>query len=140
MVHDAEAHAEEDKKAREMVEVRNEADSFVYSIEKLINENQDKIEDAEKQSIEAEIANLKQALESDNVDSIREAKSKLEQASHSFAERIYRESAAQNAEAQQGQQEPQGAETAGESGEAGSGESGEKVYDADYEVVDDDKK
>ncbi|MFW5770248.1 MAG: molecular chaperone DnaK [Spirochaetota bacterium] len=140
MVHDAEAHAEEDKKAREMVEVRNEADSFVYSIEKLINENQDKIEDAEKQSIEAEIANLKQALESDNVDSIREAKSKLEQASHSFAERIYRESAAQNAEAQQGPQGPQGAETEGGTGESGSEESGEKVYDADYEVVDDDKK
>src|SRR6056297_1662883 len=140
MVHDAEAHAEEDKKAREMVEVRNEADSFVYSIEKLINENQDKIEDAEKQSIEAEIANLKQAVESDNVDSIREAKSKLEQASHAFAERIYRESAAQNSEAQQGPQGPEGAETAGEAGEAGSEESGEKVYDADYEVVDDDKK
>ncbi len=139
MVHDAETHAEEDKKARDLVEVRNEADSFVYSIEKLINENQDKIEESEKQAIEAEVANLKQALESDNADTIREAKSKLEQASHSFAERIYRESAAQNAEGQ-GPQGAPGAEEAGESTGAGPEESGEKVYDADYEVVDDDKK
>ncbi len=143
MVNDAETNAEEDKKARELVEVRNEADAFVYSIEKLINENQDKIDDSEKQAIESEIANLKQVLDSDDADAIRQAKSKLEQASHAFAERIYRETASQQQagpEEAQGAQGAQGGPGAEGAGEAGAEESEEKVYDADYEVVDDDKK
>jgi hypothetical protein len=71
-------------------------------------------------------------MESDNVNDIKEAKSKLEQASHKFAERIYRESGAQAAQ----EEEPMGDESGPPPGEEG----GEKVYDADYEVVDDDKK
>jgi molecular chaperone DnaK len=132
MVKDAEEHSEEDKKARELIEARNEADAFIYSLEKLIKENQDKVQDEERKGIDAEIENLKKAMESDNINDIKEAKSKLEQASHKFAERIYRESGAQAAR----EEEPMRDQSGPPPGEEG----GEKVYDADYEVVDDDKK
>lgn len=131
MVKDAEAHAEEDKKTRETIEIRNEADTLIYSLEKMINENKEKIETSEKEQIEAEIANLRKEMESGDAASIREAKTKLEQASHKFAERIYQETAGQ--QAQQSQQE-QGAEE-----DEAPADSEEKVYDADYEVVDDEK-
>jgi molecular chaperone DnaK len=135
MVKDADEHSAEDKKARELIEERNMADSFIYSIEKLIRENADKIEPSEKEKIESEVASLKKALESDNINAIREAKSRLEQASHKFAERIYQQGAQQYS---QGQQDG----SSKESGDANknSSQGGEKVYDADYEVVDDDKK
>ncbi|OHD71302.1 MAG: molecular chaperone DnaK [Spirochaetes bacterium RBG_16_49_21] len=135
MVKDADEHSAEDKKTREIIEERNSADSLIYSLEKLIRENGDKIEPSEKDQIESEIANLKKAMESDNVNTIREAKSKLEQASHKFAERMYQQQAQQY-----GQGQP-GAEKQGDSANKNSGSGGgEKVYDADYEVVDDDKK
>jgi molecular chaperone DnaK len=75
-------------------------------------------------------------MESDNVAAIKEAKGRLEQASHKFAERIYQ----QHAQQQAGAQGQPGAGKEGEDGNKGAAEGGEKVYDADYEVVDDDKK
>jgi len=134
MVRDAEEHSAEDKKTRELIEARNEADSFIYSLEKMLKENADKVEPAEKQAIETEIAALRSAMESDSVSAIKEAKGRLEQASHKFAERMYQQHAQQHA----GQQQP-GADRGTEEGPKG-GPGGEKVYDADYEVVDDDKK
>ncbi|HNW28904.1 MAG TPA: Hsp70 family protein, partial [Spirochaetota bacterium] len=134
MVRDAEEHSAEDKKTRELIEARNEGDSFIYSLEKMLKENADKVEPAEKEKIEAEIAGLRSAMESDNVSAIKEAKGRLEQASHKFAERMYQQHAQQHA----GQQQP-GADQGAEAGPKG-GSGGEKVYDADYEVVDDDKK
>ncbi|HOT45688.1 MAG TPA: molecular chaperone DnaK [Spirochaetota bacterium] len=134
MVRDAEEHSAEDKKTRELIEARNEADSFIYSLEKMLKENADKVEPAEKQAIETEIAALRSAMESDSVSAIKEAKGRLEQASHKFAERMYQQHAQQHA----GQQQP-GADRGAEEGPKG-GPGGEKVYDADYEVVDDDKK
>ncbi|MBN1531037.1 MAG: molecular chaperone DnaK [Spirochaetes bacterium] len=135
MVREAESHAEEDKKARELIEARNESDTLIYSLEKLLNENKEKVEPSEKSAIESEIANLRKTMESDDVAAIRDARSKLEQASHKFAERIYQESAKQYQNAQQ-QEAPK--EQKGGAEESSGG--GEKVYDADYEVVDDDKK
>jgi molecular chaperone DnaK len=138
MVHDAESHSEEDKKVRELIELRNQSDSLIYSIEKMMRDNAAKMEPAEKEKIEAEISNLRSALESGDKDRINQAKTNLEQASHGFAERIYKD-----AGAQQGQGQQQGAPGAGEheqqGGENGA-KPGEKVYDADYTVVDDDKK
>jgi len=140
MVNEAESHAEEDKKFKQLIEARNEADGFIYALEKMINENADKIEPAEKSSIEAEIVALRKAMESDNVNAIKDAKTKLEQTSHKFAERIYQQAGAQ--------QNP-GANPGGPAGGPGQGGpqegqgpagGGEKVYDADYEVVDEDKK
>jgi molecular chaperone DnaK len=140
MVKDAEVHADEDKKLRESIEARNEADSLIYSLEKLIKDNEGKIEDSEKQAIESEIAGLRKAMEGGDADAIRAAKSKLEQASHKFAERIYRESAQQQ-QADGGSQQDAGAKSSGRQN-AGGGESkaDDNVVDADYEVVDDDKK
>ncbi len=134
MVREAEEHSTEDKKARELIEARNEGDSFIYSLEKLLKENADKVEPAEKEKIESGIAALKQAMETDSVTAIKEAKGRLEQESHKFAERMYQQHAQQHA----GQQQP-GPEQGGEA-EPKGGAGGEKVYDADYEVVDDDKK
>ena len=135
MVKDAETHAEEDKKIRELVVARNEADAFIYSLEKMIKENEDKVDEGEKQSIESEIADLKKAMESDDINAIRNAKSKLEQASHKFAERMYKESTA-------GQESPGEDDTsrAESESESASSKNDEKVYDADYEVVDDDER
>ena len=139
MVKDAEAHAEEDKKAREIIEIKNESDTLIYSLEKLMKENEDKLDAAEKQQIETEIANLRKALEGENLSEIQEAKGKVEQASHKFAERMYSETAQQYSQAQgEGEAGDQsGPEGAQEQGSAGGGEN---VYDADYEVVDDEKK
>jgi len=135
MVKDAETHSEEDKKFRASVEAKNEADSLIYSMEKLLKENEGKVDPAEKQSIENEISNVRKAMESNNVDAIKAAKTKLEQTSHKFAERIYREAAAQQqASSKQDTQTPPPADE--ESNTSGK----DKVVDADYEVVDDDKK
>lgn len=134
MVKDAEQHAEEDRKARQLVEARNEADALIYSLEKLIKENEGKIDVAEKSSIEAEIENLRKAMESSDINVIRDAKAQLERASHSFAEKLYKQGAEQYAQSQSQQQ----AATSSTTEESTQG--GEKVYDADYEVVDEDKK
>ncbi len=136
MVKDAESHAEEDKKLRQVIEARNEADAMIYAMEKMLKDNADKVEESEKKRIEAEIESLRQAMQSDDVNAIKAAKSKLEQASHSFAERIYKESASQ----QQGQQASPEQGGGAREGAQSQGQQGEKVYDADYEVVDDEKK
>ena len=140
MVKDAESHSEEDKKAREAIEIKNEADTLIYSLEKMIRENEDKLQGEEKSSIETEIAGLKSAMETNDVEQIKAAKAKVEQASHGFAQRMYQESAQQYANQENPGEGAQG--NAGQGGNAaGENEAGgEKVYDADYEVVDDDEK
>jgi molecular chaperone DnaK len=138
MVKEAESHADEDKKVRAKIELKNEADSMIYSIEKLIRENEAKIEAAERQQIESEIANLRKALETDDDDAIRSGKSRLEQATHKFAERIYKEGAAQ--QQQQGGAGPEASQQRESGAKGGSNAKDEKVVDADFEVVDDDKK
>ncbi|MBT0651715.1 molecular chaperone DnaK [Geomobilimonas luticola] len=127
MVKDAEAHASEDKKKRELIEARNQADSLAYQTEKSLKEFGDKIDAAEKQKIEDALAALKKTLEGSDTDAIKKASDDLMQASHKLAEAVY-------AKAQ-----PGAGEAAGEvSGEETS--KGEKVVDADFEEVKDDKK
>ena len=127
MVQDAEAHASEDKKKRELIEARNQADSLAYQTEKSLKEYGDKIDAAEKQKIEEGLATLKKALEGNDPDTIKKASDDLMQASHKLAEAVY-------AKAQPGAGEPAGEPSA----EAGA--KGEKVVDADFEEVKDDKK
>ena len=137
MVKEAEAHAEEDKKAKADIEARNEADTLIYSIEKMLKDNESMMEPAEKDGIEKAITALRKEMESGNADAIREAKSKLEQASHKFAERVYQQKAQQQAAPGGGA----GQEAQSDKGnKGGQGQGGDKVYDADYEVVDDEKK
>ncbi|KAF0220904.1 MAG: molecular chaperone [Geobacteraceae bacterium] len=127
MVRDAEAHADEDKKKRELIEARNQADSLIYSTEKSLNEFGDKIDATEKKKIEDASAALKKAMEGSDLDTIKKASDELAQASHKLAEAVY-------AKAQAG-------DGVGATGEAAKeeGGKGEKVVEAEFEEVKEDK-
>jgi molecular chaperone DnaK len=130
MVREAEAHASEDKKRRELIEARNHADSTVYQTEKSLKEFGDKIDAADKQKIEEKLAELKKTMEGDDPEAMKKAGEELLQAAHKLAEAVYA----------QGQQAGAGAE---HEGDAASGEKSAKadnVVDADFEEVKDEKK
>ena len=126
MVRDADAHASEDKQKRELIEARNHADSLIYSTEKSLKEFGDKIDAGEKQKIEDGVAKLKKAMEGNEPAAIKTATDELTQAAHKLAEAVYSK-----------------AEQAGpghESEPASEGDSsGEKVVEAEFEEVKDDK-
>ena len=133
MQQDAETHAEEDKKRREAIDRRNEADQLVYATEKSLEEHGDKLGEDDKNSVESAIAELKTALEGEDDEAIKTSMETLQQASHKLAEEMYKEAQAEQAQSQTGT----GAEgTAAQP--QGGGDSG--PVDADFEVVDDDKK
>lgn len=135
MVKDAEAHAEEDKKKRQTVEAKNQADQMIYSLEKLLRENKGKISEEEVKRIQAEIDNTKKAIESDDLDQIKSAMESLSQASHKLTEMMYQQATQQ--QAQQGANS-QGQSEAQAEGQKSEGESEEEVIDA--EVVDEEKE
>ena len=122
-VKDAEAHAEEDKKRKDEIEVRNNAESLVYNSQKTIEELGDKISGEEKAKVETEIENVKKALEGTDVENIKTATEKLTTAFYAVSEKLYSQAAAQN----------QGAEGTKPEGEPKVDENG-NVYDADYKV------
>ena len=122
-VKDAEAHAAEDKKKKEEIEVKNNAESLVYSSQKTLDEVGDKISNEEKAKVETEIENVKKALETNNTETIKEATEKLTQVFYQLSEQLYKNNAAaQNA--------------AGATEENTTSNDG-NVYDADYKVEDD---
>ena len=129
MVRDAEAHAEEDRQARELVESRNIAENLVYSTKKSIDELGDKVDEQEKKDIEAAIADVEEALKGSDKDVIDEKSRKLAEVAGKLAEKAYQQQAA--AEGSNGEDKP-----AGESNGAGD----ENVVDAEFEEVDDNKK
>jgi molecular chaperone DnaK len=137
MVSDAEEHAEEDKKYREVIEVRNQADSMAYTTEKMLKENEDKIPAEDKQAIEDAIAEVRKVLENVDAtaDEINEAKAKLETASHKLAEVMYQQ-AATDQEAGAGAPPP--GDGNGAAPEGGAPSEGD-VVDAEFEEVDKDK-
>ena len=100
MTKEAEAHAEEDKKFQELVETRNRADQLISATEKTLKENPDKVSEGDKKNIETAIEELKKAKDGDDKAAIDSAMEKLSQASHKFAEELYKEAQAQ-AQAQQ---------------------------------------
>jgi molecular chaperone DnaK len=133
MVKEAEAHAEEDRKRREAVELRNEADNLVFRTEKLLSENADKITDDVKQPVEEAIAELKTALEGEDNDQVKAAVEKLNTTSAQLGQAMY---AAAQAAQQEAPSEAGGpSEHAESNGESGTSE--EDVVDA--EIVDDDQ-
>src|SRR5574344_915954 len=138
MVKDAEANAAADKAKREGVDARNEADSLIYATEKSLKDLGDKADGAEKQKIEAAIADLKQAMQGDNVEDIKAKTEALKQASYKIAEELYKQQAAAG-QAGAGAQGTEGAAGAQQK-TAGSGFDKGKADDAEYEVHDDDKK
>jgi molecular chaperone DnaK len=132
MVKDAEAHASEDKTRREQVEARNNLEGLAHSTEKSIKENSDKISEPVKAEVEAAIVAAREAVKSDNLEKIKAASETLGQAAMKIGEAIY------GAQAKAG-----GApetEAGGQGGGGGKGGAGDKVVDADFEEVKDDKK
>ena len=124
MVKDAEAHAEEDKQKREEVETRNRADSLVYETEKNLKEFGDKVDDATKEKVTAAVERVKSALAANNNEEIKAASDALTQVWHEASAQLY--------------QQTTGAAPDDATTEAP--DDGEDVVDAEYEVVDDDKK
>jgi molecular chaperone DnaK len=130
MVKDAEKNAEADKKARELVEAKNELEGLTYGLEKVITESKDKLPANDKQIAEDEIKRAREAVASDNIERINSAKESLTKIANKISSEMYA-NAAPGAE---------GAPTGEGPTSGGSNSSGEKVVDADYTVVDDDKK
>jgi molecular chaperone DnaK len=127
MVKDAELHSAEDKKKRELIEARNQADSLVYSTEKSLKDHEDKVDAETKANIEKALEDLKKEVKGDDAEAINKAVEALAQASHKLAEAMYA----------QAQQEAGGEAAAGEEAAAGGDDD---VVDAEFEEVDDEKK
>ena len=123
MVKDAESHAEEDKKRKDEIEVRNQVDSLAYSTEQTVKDLGDKVPEAQKKAVEEAVAEAKTALDGSDIEAIKKAGEKLTEVGQKLAEIVYADAQAQ---------------TAGNNG-AASNPSEPDVVDADYEVVDDDK-
>ncbi|MDR2861251.1 MAG: molecular chaperone DnaK [Syntrophobacterales bacterium] len=128
LVKEAESHAEEDKKKKELIEARNHADAFAYSAEKNVKEFGDKIDAAEKAKIEDGIAKLKKAIEGDDIQAINAAQEELATASHKLAEAMYAQAAQQQGQDGGGAAEGDGASSAGPNKE-------DDIVDADFEDV-----
>jgi molecular chaperone DnaK len=125
MMRDAEAHAEEDRKRREEVEIRNNADNLVFQTEKLLKEQGDKVQPAEREKIEGSLKALKDALAGTDIDAVKRGHEELINASQEFAQRLY-SAAQQNAAA--------GAEGAADSAAGASTPDDDEVAEA--EIVD----
>ena len=139
MVKDAEAHADEDKKQREAVDVKNEADSLIYATEKTLKDLGDKVDGAEKQKVEDAVAELKKAVEGGNTEEIKSKTEALKQASYKIAEEVYKQQGASGAQGAAGAN-PGSDAGANASGDAGANKSGFDKGTADdvaYEVHDD---
>lgn len=130
MAKEAELHAEEDKKAQERIELRNQCDNAVYQARKTLKDAADKITDEEKKKSESAIADLERALKEDDMDAMRKGQEVLTEALHAVAAKLY-EGAKASTSKKDGASETKKASTGGE---------GDKVVDADFEVVDDKKK
>jgi molecular chaperone DnaK len=131
MVRDAEAHAEEDRQRREEAEVRNNADSLVYQMEKVLRDNADKVDDADKEAIDKPLAELKTALNGSDIAAIKTAHEALMQASQAFSQKLYEKAAAENAAG------TSAADSQGTPGGDGSGDgSGGDDDIIDAEIVD----
>lgn len=125
MKKEAEAHAEEDKKKRELIEIRNQADQIIYQTEKVLNEHKDKIGDDIANEVKAKIDDLKKVKENEDKEAIEKALNELNQAAMKIGQYMSQQAQAQN-------------ENAGGESEAGT-ESSDQAKEAEYEEVKDDK-
>jgi molecular chaperone DnaK len=126
MRRDAESHAEEDKQKRQLAELRNQGESMVFQLEKLIKEHKDKLKDSDKAALESAMNKVRDAVKGDNVEVLKSAIDQLEQASHAFSKTLYESAAAQG-----------GAGAAGATGAAAGGDGKkpeEEAIDAEFEV------
>jgi molecular chaperone DnaK len=125
MRREADSHAEEDRKRRELIDARNQADQMIYQMEKLLRDSKDKITDADKAPIQSAIERVKQVASKDDVNAIRQAIEELQQASHAMAQHLYSQHQGPGGAAP-------GAETSGDGKTQGQGK--EDVIDAEFEV------
>jgi molecular chaperone DnaK len=132
MVKDAEAHAEDDRKARELIDARNQCDSMVHSVKKSLKEYGEKVGADEKAKIETALKEAEEVLKSDDKAAIEAKTQALAESAHKLAEQMYKES-----QAQQGQQPPGGGQGPAGGGEAKKDDS--NVVDAEFEEVKDKK-
>ena len=131
LVKDAEAHSDEDKKRRETVEIRNQADSLVYGTEKNLQEHGDKIPEDEKTKIQEAIDGMKKAMEGDDVEAMKSAMQTLTTASHKLAEEMYKKTSAETGNTEEG--------SSSNGGATNGTEQDETVVDAEFEEVDKEK-
>ena len=134
MIKDAEAHAEEDRKRRELVEARNHADTLIYSTEKNLQELGDKIDQATRDQIAEKIKALRKAMEGDDVSAIKRAQDELMQAAHKVAEVMYQQ-ASQQAGGSSATGGAQGGDAGASAQKSGSKGGDDDVVDADFEEV-----
>lgn len=123
-VKEAEEFAAQDKEIKERIDAKNNADNLVYQSEKILKDMGDKLDPGDKDNIEKEIENVRNAMAADNTEEIKEATEKLQQAFYAVSEKVYR----QTANPQEG------------AADADNAQSDENVYDADYKVVDEDEE
>ena len=132
MVKDAEANKEADKKKRESVDVRNQADTLIHSTEKNLKEHGSKISDAEKKAIEDASSAVKEALKGEDIEDIKKKTEALVQASMKLGEAIYK--------SQQTAKPESSKDDGGDDGGDDAGKKDENVVDADFEEVKDENK
>lgn len=137
MVKDAEAHATEDQQKREEVEVHNQADSLIYETEKNLNEFGDKVDAAIKSNVENAVEELKKALESQSTEDIKAKTESLMQVWHQASEELYKQTAEAGGDPSAG---PAYQSAPTDEPQSTSSSADDEVIDADYEVVDDDKR
>jgi molecular chaperone DnaK len=138
MMKDAEAHAGEDEKKKAAIEGRNRLDGLVYSVEKTMSDNKDKLDSAAASEIESAIAESKTVLGGDDVDAMNNAFDRLQTASHKLAEVLYNQAGAAGGET--GGAEQASSASAGADGESSSSAADDNVIDAEYVDVEDEGK
>ena len=137
MVRDAESHAEDDRKKRDLVEARNQADSLVYMTEKTLKEHGDKVDAATKSAIEAAMSKTKTAMEGSDTEEIKRTMEELQQASHKLAEAMYQQAAGAGGA---GPEAGAGGAGPGAGGPQASAKPEEDVVDAEYEEVKEERR
>jgi molecular chaperone DnaK len=126
LIREAESHADEARKLKEVADAKNQAESLAYATERSLKEHRDKLDEADASTIEGRVMELKQALEGDDVADIRAKTDALQEASQKLAEAVYAQASAQQA-------------SAGGNGTTDGGSEDEVIEDADYEVVDEEE-
>ena len=136
MVKEAEAHEAEDKKRKEEADTRNQAESFAYQTEKLVNDNKDKLSDEISKEVTEKVNALKEALKGDDLEKIKSAQSELMTSAQKIGQQLYAQQGAAGAAGAAGAQAGAGAAGAASDANAGASKDDDVV---DAEVVDDDK-
>ena len=134
MKSEAEAHAEEDKKKEDLINARNQADTLIYSTEKTLKEHGDVVSNEERGNIENAVSDLKEAIKTEDVANIKQKIEKLQKASYSLSEKMYKKTEKEST-GQAGAEQPQQEQKEEKAGN----EEGESEVEADYEVIDEEE-